>query len=193
MAGACQTLPQRRSDEAGAGGTAQDGERLLARQQVADRVLVGADGERRREARQQRWVAEALARLEHVDYLIFVYELHRAVADHVEVLRRAAVLDEDGLAGGVGAGFDRRCDAEDLVGLDGVEGSEPGEEASDAGRVGHARSMQLQELLSSSRGARRPAAVRPAPSATPRFSSAIRLREVQSDTAASAKRGPVGR
>src|SRR5437762_3407115 len=80
-AGARQPLAQRPGDEPGARGPAEHGQGRLARKQVADRVLVRPDGERGSEPGQERRVPEALARLEDVDHLVLVHELHRPVAN----------------------------------------------------------------------------------------------------------------
>ena len=55
--------------------------RLAALDQVADHGgLVAPHGERRSHSRQQRGMAEALAGLEHVDQLVLVQQLDRALA-----------------------------------------------------------------------------------------------------------------
>ena len=48
-------------------------------------------------------MTEGLARGENVDDLVLVEKLHRAAPDHVEVLGGRPVLDQDLLAGSIGA------------------------------------------------------------------------------------------
>ena len=109
VSGQCQTLPERGRDVAGAGRTAENRERLVAADQVADHGrLVTAHRECRRHACQQRRVAEALTGLQDLDDLLLVDELDRALDDDVQVVRRLAVLDEDVVAEAVATDLDAR-------------------------------------------------------------------------------------
>ena len=98
-----------------------------------DARLARADGERGREPGQQRRMAEGLARLEHVDHLVAVVELHRARAHDVERVGRRPVLDQRRLAGGVGALRRRRGQRGQLVRRQPVEGRMAAEELRDVG------------------------------------------------------------
>ena len=81
-----EPFPQRHRDPPRALRPPEHDERLLPRDHVADRVLVGPHREGRGEPRQERRMAEALARLEDVDGLALMDELHRARPDHERLL-----------------------------------------------------------------------------------------------------------
>lgn len=94
VAGADQAVTEAAGDVGHAGGVAEHPQRgTLADQQARD-VGVRTHGERRGEAREQRRMAEALARLEHVDDLVAVDELHRPAAHDVEPGGGIAVLHQ---------------------------------------------------------------------------------------------------
>ena len=95
MSGAGEPLSHGPGNENGTGWAAENLQRSLAADQVAGGVFMRPHGECRRHPGQQRWVAEALSRLEDVHHLILVAELDRAAANDEKLLRRGAVLDQN--------------------------------------------------------------------------------------------------
>ena len=71
---------------------------------------------------------EALPRLQRVDDLIAMDEVHGAGTDDVHALRRLTILDERGCAGGQRQELGRVCRGPPLPFVDRVEGSLVGEE-----------------------------------------------------------------
>ena len=126
VTGAGEPLAHGPGNEYGTGRPAENLQRSLPPDQVAGGVFVRPDGECRRHARQQRWVAEALSGLEDVHHLILVAELDRAAANDEKLLRRGAVLDQNVGARGVGPDRDRRGDAQQIVPAKLIEWGETG-------------------------------------------------------------------
>ena len=137
--GAGEPLAHGQGNEYGSGGPAENLERQLPPDQVAGGVFMRPDGERRRHARQQRWVAEALSGFEDVHHLILVAQLDRAAADDEKLRRRGAVLDQDVGACGVGPDRYRRGDAPQIVPAKLIEWGETGEEIGDLFHGAHRR------------------------------------------------------
>jgi hypothetical protein len=78
-----------------AGGGPEDLGRDLGRDQVAERVLVGADRGRGRPAAHERRAPERLALAEEVDHATGIHHLDGSSTDHVEVVGGLARLPED--------------------------------------------------------------------------------------------------
>src|SRR5437763_14744106 len=116
-----QPVTQRPRYESRATGATEGFDGRLARDEVARRVLVRAHGEGWCKPAQERRVPERLSRLEDVDHLLFVHELHRAVPDHIEHLSGCAVLDENDLALGEPSQLERLGDPVQLARFEAVE------------------------------------------------------------------------
>ena len=99
VAGSGQPLAHRRRHVGGAGDRPQQPSRRVSGEQQAARGLARAHGERGRHPGQQRRMAEALARFEHLDDLALVDDVHRAGEDHPQSQGRGSVLDEGRLTG----------------------------------------------------------------------------------------------
>jgi hypothetical protein len=89
------------------------------------------DGERRRHARQQRWVAKALSRFEEVHHLVLVAQFDRAAPDDEKSRRRRAILDQNVGACRIGP-HRRRCgDTQQIIPGKLIKWGERGEEIGD--------------------------------------------------------------
>ncbi len=94
LAGAGQPPSHRLRDVGRAGlGAEQAASRGSVKQRARGR-LSSADGERRGHPGQQRRMAEAFPRLEHLDHLAVVDQAHRAGHDHPQPHGREPVFDE---------------------------------------------------------------------------------------------------
>ena len=99
--GSGEPLAHGPGNENGPGRPAENFQRRLPPDQVAGGVFMRPDGERRRHARQQRWVAKALSGLEDVHHLVLVAQFDRAAPDDEKLRRRGTVLDQNVGARGV--------------------------------------------------------------------------------------------
>ena len=126
-----EAVPVRRREIADAGRASEDCERLIAPDQPAHGPLAGPDRERRREAAEQGWVAEALPGADRVDDLALVQQLDQALAHDEQMFRRRAVLEQYHVARLVDPFLDAARECGQLVRLQRVEGWKAGEELGD--------------------------------------------------------------
>jgi hypothetical protein len=115
MPGAHEPFAKRGRDESRTGRAAQERNRDVGRNQIADRVFMRPHGERGSQPSKQGRVTEGLPRLENVDGLVLVNELHRPAPDDVEVGGGRPVLDQSVFPGAVRARLDRPGDTLQLV------------------------------------------------------------------------------
>ena len=150
LPGAGQPLAHRRGNKRDPGLGTEQAARRSGLKPHAPRGLVGPDREGRRHAGQQRRVTEALARLEHLDHLALVDQLHRAGEDHPQSGGRLAVLHQHHLAGPQLA-FDGGGDElPELVGVEAVEGRVPSQECVQVLHVGPRNCVRIAPLCATS-------------------------------------------
>ena len=124
-----EPVAERSREVGGSGRPGVERQRLLSRDEEANRLVASPHGEGRGEPAQERRLAEGLARPEQVDDLAVVDELDRALPDDAEVFRRRAVLDQNRGTRLVATLLGTGCDRLQLVRVERVERREPGEEA----------------------------------------------------------------
>ena len=131
VSGLHEPVPKRRREVTGAGRAAEHLQRLLARHEVGERLLAGADGERRRKTAQERRMPEALAGADQVDDLTLVDELDRPLDDDEQVFGGSPVLAQHDLTRAVDALLDGHGQRRELRLAQRVERREAAQELRD--------------------------------------------------------------